>query len=465
MEKTFSLPEYGYTLETGKYARQADGAVWLKQGDTVILATVVESPTKEFPGFLPLTIDYREQFAAAGKIPGGYYKREGKPSDKEVLTGRLIDRALRPLFPERFFNQVQIVVTVYSVDQNHLPQALALVAASSALTLSQIPFLGPVGAIEVARVKGELVFSPTLAQRKESDIYLMVAGNDAGICMVEGSMDELSESELVTLIFKAHDEIKKQVAWQEKIRIDCGKEKVSVIEDAAWKTWTDRALHYLTDPVVDQLFKKDPNERRQAFSSLKDTYLASYASEIEADKSKSLVVDYVYEESLKQRVTERIFAKKERFDGRSFEEVRDISVEVDVLPRAHGSSVFTRGSTQALTTATLGGGQDEQRVDDVIADSIEKPFFLHYNFLPFSTGEVKPMRGPGRREVGHGYLAEGALERVLPSKESFPYTIRVVADIIESNGSSSMATVCGGTMALMSAGVPIKNMVDRKSVV
>jgi len=460
MEKMFTLPNYGYTIETGKYARQADGAVWLKQGDTVILATVVESSSKEFPGFLPLTIDYREQFASTGKIPGGYYKREGKPSDKEVLTGRFIDRAIRPLFPENYFNQVQIIVTAYSIDANHLPQSLSLLAASTALEISQVPFLGPVGVVEIGRIKGELIYNPTLDQRKQSDIYLIVAGNESGICMVEGSMDELPEQELIDILFKAHEEIKKQVVWQKTIRAEIGKEKETVPEDSIWKTWSDRAFGYLNNDVVDQVFKPDKLARRQAFSDIKDDYFGTYATEVEESGGSLAIAEYIYEDVLKKRITERIFEKKERFDGRNFDEVRPISVEVDILPRAHGSSVFTRGSTQALTTATLGGGHDEQRVDDVISDAIEKSFFLHYNFLPFSTGETRPMRGVGRREVGHGHLAESALASMLPDKESFPYTIRVVTDIIESNGSSSMATVCGGTMALMSAGVPIKKMVS-----
>lgn len=460
MEKKFKLSEYGYTIDTGKYARQADGAVWLRQGDTVILATVVESPSKEFPGFLPLTIEYREHFAATGKIPGGYYKREGKPSDKEILTGRFIDRACRPLFPENYFNQVQIVVTAYSIDDNHLPQSLALLAASAALTISQIPFLGPVGAVEVARINNEWIYNPTFEQRKNSDVYLIVAGNESGICMVEGSMDELSETDLINVFFKAHEEIKKQVVWQETIRAEAGKQKDSVVENSAWQTWNNRASTYLTNDVVDKVFIADKLQRRKAFSDIKDIYLEKYAAEIQENADASVIAEYIYEEVLKKRITERIFEKKERFDGRKFDQIRPISIEVDILPRAHGSSVFTRGSTQALTTTTLGGGQDEQRVDDVLSDAVEKPFFLHYNFLPFSTGEVKPMRGPGRREVGHGYLAESALQSILPTKESFPYTIRVVTDIIESNGSSSMATVCGGTMALMSAGVPIKKMVS-----
>ncbi len=459
MEKTFTLQEFGYTIEIGKYARQADGAVWLRQGDTVILATVVENPIKEFPGFLPLTIDYREQFASTGKIPGGYFKREGRPSDKEVLTGRFIDRAIRPLFPEFFFNQVQVIVTTYSIDVRYLPQPLSLLAASTALTISQIPF-SPVGALEVARVKGDWIYNPTYDERQKSDVYLIIAGTDSGICMVEGSMNELSEKELIDVFFKAHDVIKKQIVWQKAIKSEVGIAKKDVPENDIWKTWYDRAFEYLTNDVIDQVFKPGKLERRQVFTDIKDTFFSEYSSEIEQDESMSTIVERLYEDALKKRIIERIFERKERFDGRAFDQVRPISVEIGILPRAHGSSVFTRGSTQALTTVTLGGGKDERRIDDVISDTIEKSFMLHYNFLPFSTGEAKPMRGPGRREVGHGYLAESAIQAVLPDKESFPYTIRIVADIIESNGSSSMATVCGGIMALMNAGVPIKKMVS-----
>ena len=459
MEKTFTLQEFGYTIEIGKYARQADGAVWLRQGDTVILATVVENPIKEFPGFLPLTIDYREQFASTGKIPGGYYKREGRPSDKEVLTGRFIDRAIRPLFPEFFFNQVQVIVTTYSIDVRYLPQPLSLLAASTALTISQIPF-SPVGALEVARVKGDWIYNPTYDERQKSDVYLIIAGTDSGICMVEGSMNELSEKELIDVFFKAHDVIKKQIVWQKDIRSEVGISKKDIPENDIWKTWYDRAFEYLTNDVIDQVFKPGKLERRQVFTDIKDTFFSEYSSEIEQDESMYTIIEHLFEDALKKRITERIFERKERFDGRAFDQVRPISVEIGILPRAHGSSVFTRGSTQALTTVTLGGGKDERRIDDVIADTIKKSFMLHYNFLPFSTGETKPMRGPGRREVGHGYLAESAIQSVLPDKESFPYTIRIVTDIIESNGSSSMATVCGGIMALMNAGVPIKKMVS-----
>lgn len=316
------------------------------------------------------------------------------------------------------------------------------------------------GAVEVARINGEWLYNPSFAQRNESDVYLIVAGTEGGICMVEGAMDGLGEEELITILFKAHEEVKKQIVWQKTICSEVGKEKRTVSEDQVWKSWNSRVAEYLTNDTIDLVFKGDNVERRQAFTLIKDAFFSKYATETESDDTLSTVVDYVYEEALKKRLTERIFEKKERFDGRKFDQVRPISVEVDMLPRAHGSSLFTRGSTQALTTATLGGGQDEQRVDDAIADTIEKSFFLHYNFLPFSTGETKPLRGPGRREVGHGHLAENALGSILPDKEAFPYTIRIVTDIIESNGSSSMATVCGGTMALMSAGVPIKQMVS-----
>jgi len=460
MEKTFHHKGFGYKIVTGKFAQQANGAVWLQKGGTVVLATATMSPSEDFPGFLPLTVDYREQMAAAGKIPGGYFKREGKMTDKEILTGRLIDRALRPLFPENFFDQVQILVTVYSVDKDHTPSTLALLAASAALETSNIPFLGPVGVAEVGRVNGEWIYNPTYSQILESDVKITVAGTQEGINMVEGSMNEISESELVDLLFNAHEKIKEQVAWQKEIAqsLDISKEKVN--EHTDWTYWRQKALESLTDDDIKRVFVKDKIERNEVISELKESFLERNKETIEEKDISEKILKYVFEEALKKKITEKIFELGKRIDLRDFEDVRNISVEVGLLPFTHGSALFTRGRTQALVTVTLGGGQDEQKVEELMGNTLEKSFMLHYNFPPFSVGEVRPMRGPGRREIGHGYLAASALESVLPLKEEFPYTMRVVADMLESNGSTSMATVCGSTMALMNAGVPIKKMVS-----
>jgi polyribonucleotide nucleotidyltransferase len=460
MVKKFRLADFGYEVQLGKYARQADGAVWFQQGGTVVLATVVSAPSSEFPGFLPLTVDYREQFAAAGKIPGGYYKREGKFTDKEILTGRLIDRAIRPLFPERYFNQLQVLVTVYSVDKEHTPQVISLIATSLAISISKIPFLGPVGAVEIARVNGEWIFNPTYSQTKESDVTIVVAGTAEGICMVEGCTNEISEEQFIDVLFRAHEKIKQIVAWQEEIVRDLTVVKESVDETEQWDIWTTKVKNYLTNDLVKTLFVADKVERNKVFAQLQDKFLEEHKQEAEEQGVNTTFLNYIYDAVLKDKITELVFVLGKRIDCRSFDQVRPISVEVGLLPFTHGSALFNRGRTQALVSITMGGGQDEQKVEDLMGNTIEKSFMLHYNFPPFSAGEVRPMRGPGRREVGHGYLAASALNHVLPTKEQFPYTIRVVADILESDGSTSMATVCGSTMALMNAGVPIAKMVS-----
>jgi polyribonucleotide nucleotidyltransferase len=460
MVKKFRLDSFGYEVEIGKVALQADGAVWFKQGGTVVLATAVSAPSDEFPGFLPLTIDYREQFAAAGKIPGGYFKREGKSTDKEVLTGRLIDRAIRPLFPANYFDQIQILVTVYSVDKEHQPQTISLIAASLALVASKIPFLSPVGAVEVARVNGEWIMNPTYSQTQASDVKIVVAGTAEGINMVEGCTNEISESEMVDVLFKAHDLIKKQVAWQEEVQAALQIAKAEIVDVIDWQEWAHKVEKFLTADLVQSAFVTDKLERASAIDTIQSSFRQQYEVELTEQKVSDKVIHYILDSVLKEKVTALILNSRKRIDGRNFDQVRKISNEVGLLPFTHGSALFTRGRTQALVTVTLGGGQDEQKVEDLMGNTIEKSFMLHYNFPPFSVGEVRPMRGPGRREVGHGYLATSALEYVLPSKEKFPYTIRIVADMLESDGSTSMATVCGSTMALMNAGVPIKHMVS-----
>lgn len=461
MEKRFYLPEFDYEIILGKFAGQADGAVWFQQGGTVILSTVVSAPSKEFPGFLPLTIDYRELFSAAGKIPGGYYKREGKFSDKEVLTGRLIDRSVRPLFPVNYFNQIQSLATVYSVDKEHAPETLALIAISLALTISKIPFLGPIGAVEIARIDGQWEYNPLYSRSLLSDVKIIVAGTEKGICMVEGSAAEISEADFIDVLFNAHEIIKKQVAWQKQIQQEMGVAKEEIVDQFDWNEWKQYARSFLTNEVVTPLCTPDKIARNKAMSALKDAFFVQYDTQATELKLPRNFLAYVFDEVLEDVLTQRAFVTGKRIDLRDFDTVRAISTQVGLLPFNHGSALFKRGNTQALASVTLGGGQDEQRSEDIMmSEQKESSFMLHYNFPPFSVGEVRAMRGPGRREIGHGYLAASAIKRMLPAKEQFPYTIRIVADILESDGSSSMATTCASVMALMDAGVPIAKMVS-----
>ncbi len=455
----FVLKDFGYEVEIGKFADQADGSVWIRKGGTIVLSTAVSAISKEFPGFLPLTVDYREQFSAAGKIPGGYLKREGKFSDKEILTSRLIDRAIRPLFPSKFFDQVQVLSTVYSVDKKNVPTSLALLGSSLALVISRIPFVCPVGVVEVCRINGEWIFDPEYEQTTLSEGKLVIAGTDDGVCMLEGSVNEVSEKDLVDIIFQAHERIKKQVEWQLEIQKAVGKQKDKLDETFGWDLWNKRALEFFTPEKVLTAFKAENKERSEAYDILKEEFINIYKQEIETNSINISQVEYVFDDNFKSKITEHIFSVGKRIDGRSFDKVRKISVEVGVLPFAHGSALFQRGGTQALVSATLGSGQDMQKIEELMDDYTSQPFMLHYNFPPFSVGEVKPLRGVGRREVGHGHLAASALKYQLPKKEDFPYTIRVVADILASDGSTSMATTCGSTMALMDAGVPLKKMV------
>lgn len=461
MVKNFRLEEFGFEAEIGKVALQADGSLFFKHGGTVILATVVAAESKEFPGFLPLSVEYREPLAAAGKIPGGYYKREGRSSDREVLTSRLIDRALRPLFPATFFDQVQVLVTVYSVDKQYAPHVIALLAASLALSISKIPFLGPVGAVEVVRIDGKWQVNPSYEESTLSEVNLIVAGTQEGICMVEGAMNELPEKDLLDALFYAHEAIKKLVVWQEEIQKALNVVKENKKEDwHNWSMWEALASDFLTQDKVESVFVFDKHERALKVKALKEEFLYTQAEELAKPEVILAVVEYIFKDNLKNKITELLFVKNSRIDGRAFKQIRTITTEVGLLPFTHGSALFTRGQTQALVTVTLGGGQDEQRFDNVMdtAEAVKSSFMLHYNMPPFSVGEVRMLRGPGRREVGHGYLAASSFKYVLPSKEDFPYTIRIVADMLESNGSTSMATVCGSTMALMHAGVPIKRM-------
>lgn len=456
----FRLDEFDLEIDIGTYAKQADGAVMLKQGGTVVLSTAVSAPSPEFPGFLPLTVDYREQFAAAGKIPGGYFKREGRSTTRETLTARLIDRSIRPLFPANYFDQIQVLSTVYSVDKNHPPQALGLLAASIALTTSKIPFMGPVGAVSVVRLDGKWIVNPTHEQYKAAEVNITVAGTAEGICMVEGSALEISEEDFVEALFLAHDKIKILVAWQEKIRKELNVVDQEIVDDFDWSAWEKAINAFFTLERLQKVFVSDKIVRSAAITELQDAFFAQHELEITEKEVAKDKLGYLFNSCMRDRLTDLIFKQGKRIDDRSYDQVRSISNEVGLLPFAHGSSVFTRGRTQALATVTLGSGQDVLRVEGFMEEEANKRFFLHYNFPPFSVGEVRFMRGPGRREIGHGNLAETALVRMLPTAEDFPYTLRIVVDILESDGSSSMATVCSSTMALLNAGVPMKKMVS-----
>ncbi len=455
----FTLPKYGYSVEINEVAKQADGSAWFQKGGTVLLATAVSSPSKDFPGFFPLSVEYREQFSAAGKIPGGYFKREGRSSDKEVLTSRLIDRAIRPLFPKDYFNQVQVIINVYSVDKEHTPNMIAGLAASLALSVSKIPLLESIGLVEVGRLDGAWVVNPSYEQSLESDVRIIVAGTKEGICMVEGATNEISEQEFIEAMFLAHAAVKEQVIWQEEIVSHFNPVKEVSTLSIDWDAWEEKSRHFLTTDRLQGIFGTQKAARDAFVQALKKEFDLKHATELAEVGSSKNIIDFIFDAQFKDRMTETICDDKKRVDGRTFTTVRDIDVKVGVLPCTHGSSLFTRGGTQSLATLTLGSGQDEQRIEDIMGGDIDGSFMLHYNFPPFSVGEVKPLRGPGRREVGHGHLAASAFKYVLPDKESFPYTIRLVSDILESDGSSSMATVCSSTMAFLDGGVPVKDMV------
>ncbi|PWL33618.1 MAG: polyribonucleotide nucleotidyltransferase, partial [Marivita sp. XM-24bin2] len=448
-------------IETGKLAKQADGSVVVKQGDTMLLAAVVSNKdAKEGVDFLPLTVDYREKYASTGKFPGGFFKREARPSDSEVLTMRLIDRALRPLFPGDYHADTQVMVSLISSDKNTQPDALACLAASAALAVSDIPFAGPVSEVRVGRIKGEFVINPKMDQMADCDIDIMVAATMDNIMMVEGEMNEVSEKEMLDAIKFAHEEIKlhcrAQLDLASKIEKSSPKREYShetndeELEARVHAYCFDKCYTIATSASAKQ-------ERSEAFKALAEEFLASLPEEEQEEKA-GLVGKYFHDVE-KKAMRKMILDEGQRLDGRKTDEIRPIWCEVDYLPGTHGSAIFTRGETQSLTTVTLGTKLDEQTIDGALVEGTEN-FLLHYNFPPFSTGEARPIRGVSRREVGHGNLALRALKRMIPDAEINPYTIRVVSDILESNGSSSMATVCAGTLALMDAGVKIKRPVS-----
>ncbi len=460
MRKNFRYDAMNLEVEIGKFARQADGAAWIRNGNNIVLSTAVATKdVKEFVGFFPLTVEYRERTSAAGKIPGGYIKREGRLSDHEVLASRLIDRPIRPLFPSYYFNEVQLLSTVYSSDGKFPVDILALIGSSIALTISSIPFLSPVGAVRIGRINGALKFNLSYQEQQQSDVHITIAGTADGISMVEGNCNGLHEDELVEMFFLAHEEIKKQVQWQKDIAAELGVVKDQPADAIVWDAWKKRVQEALPKDFMEGFFATSKQERSARVDELRKNLLVALAPEIDTHAVTKSQISYLFEDIVKESFPDIMAQKGKRLDGRAFDQIRDISVETGILPCSHGSSLFQRGETQSLVSVTLGTGQDVQRVESLMGGMLEKTFMLHYNFPPFSTGEVKPMRGVGRREIGHGFLAESSFNTVLPAASEFPYTIRVISDILESNGSSSMATVCGTTMALMDAGVPISDMV------
>lgn len=449
-------------IETGRFAKLADGAVMISQGNLRMLATVVSAKEMR-PGtsFFPLSVDYQEKFASNGKIPGGFLKREGRLSDYEILTSRLIDRTIRPLFPKGYQFDTQVMIALHSADENILPDALAALAASSALAVSDIPFAGPISEVRVGRIDGEFIINPSKAQLAKSDIDMIVGATYDNVMMVEGEMHEISEEEMIQAIRFGHDEVKRHCQAQ--------------IEFAKELGVYDNKREFIPEEVDEELFAKvesvihpkvleiaragsSKEQRKEGFTAVKNEFIESLGEDVE-EETLEKVKKYIAKVE-KSTIRNMMLDEGLRLDGRGFKEVRSIEVENDILPSPHGSALFTRGETQALATVTLGTKLDEKMIDNALEETYFEKFFLHYNFPAFSTGETKPNRGPSRREVGHGNLAYRSLKQVLPSDEECPYTIRIVSDVLESNGSSSMATVCGGSMALMDAGVPIKSGVS-----
>lgn len=444
------------SIETGKLAKQADGSVVLQMGNTVMLATVVAAPeAKDGVDFLPLTVDYKEKFAAAGKIPGGFFRREARPSDSEVLIMRLVDRALRPLFPDDYHAEVQLMIQLLAYDGEHQPDALCGLAASAAIAVSNIPFNGPMSEVRVGRINGEFVINPTVSQMKESDLDIMIAGTVKDIVMLEGEMKEASEADMVEAIKIAHEAIIEQCKFQLELAalIPASSPKREYSHETHNLDIKERVYNFCMDKCKEVARQGIASKatRTELFNAIKEEFKATLTEEELAEVGS--FVSIYFSEVKKKAVRYVMLHEGKRLDGRRFDEIRPIWAEVDYLPMVHGSAVFTRGETQSLTTLTLGGKMDEQLLDGVTFRGTEK-FMLHYNFPPFSTGEAKPIRGTSRREVGHGNLALRALKNVLPDDNA--YTIRLVSEILESNGSSSMATVCAGTLALMDGGVQIK---------
>jgi polyribonucleotide nucleotidyltransferase len=456
VEKILDLDGKTLRLQTGRLAKQADGAVVVRYQDTVVLATVVAAQEpKETEGFFPLSVEYREKAYAVGKIPGGFFKREGKPMEKEILSARLVDRPIRPLFPDYFPYEVQVFVTVLSSDREHDADVLGIIGASAATCISDIPFDGPIGAVRVGRAGGLLVLNPTFAQLGESDLNIVVAASEDAIAMVEGEASEISEDDMLAALEFGHAACRKIVRLQKELMAEVGKTK-RALPVREIPGGLEEAIHTLAmekiPPALDHRRKQERGRAVDAALKEVQQALAEKYPDLEAFIAERFV------DAEREVIRRQILQSNRRIDGRGLDDIRPIECEVSVLPRTHGSGLFTRGETQSLTVATLGTKVDEQKIEGLEGESW-KTYMLHYNFPSFSVGEVRPYRGPSRREIGHGNLAERALKPVIPNEALFPYTIRIVSDILESNGSSSMATVCAGSLALMDAGVPVKSAV------
>jgi polyribonucleotide nucleotidyltransferase len=446
-----------FSIETGRYARQANGAVMVRYGDTMVLVTAVASTeVKENQDFFPLQVEYREKTSAAGKFPGGFIKREGRPTEKEILSSRLIDRPIRPLFPESFMNETQVIAFVVSYDGQNDADVLSAIGASAALAISDIPFDGPIAEVRVGRINGQLIVNPTHTEIEQSDLELVVAGTSDSIIMVEGESNQVSEDELLSALRFAQVEIKKLVQLQIELRTEAGKNKWEIktkaFDEELKKEVLELAGEKFKDIVHSVLAKE---ERASKNKQLQEEIITALAERFPEQEN---AIASILHDLEKELMRERILTEGIRLDGRNTTQVRPITIELGVLPRTHGSALFTRGETQSLTTVTLGTKNDEQIIDG-LREEYTKRFMLHYNFPPFSVGEVGRMTGVGRREIGHGNLAERALKMVFPGEEIFPYTVRVISDILESNGSSSMATVCAGSLAMMDAGIGISKSV------
>ena len=442
-----------FSVETGKVAKQANGSVMVQYGETVVLVTAVTSEKKrEGLDFIPLTVNYQEMTYAAGRIPGGFFKREGRPSDRETLISRFIDRPLRPLFPKGFQNEIQIIATVLSADQDNDPSILGMIGASSALSLSDIPFDGPIAGAKVGRIDGEFVLNPTHEELDLSDIDLFVAGSENAIIMVEGSAKEVKEEEILEAILFGHQSLQPVIDLQKRMKSALGLPPRAFELQKPEETLYEKVSAVAREKLEETIHITEKGKRRERLEEILQFTFQELGA---VDESSQKMQKIAFEEVFRKLVRKLILEKKERLDGRRLSEIRPISCEVGILPRTHGSALFTRGETQVLAVVTFGTSEDEQKINSLTGETY-KSFMLHYNFPPFSTGEVSPLRSPSRREIGHGALAERAILPVLPSSETFPYTIRIVSEVLESNGSSSMATVCGSSLSLMDAGVPVK---------
>lgn len=442
-----------FSIETGKMAKQANGSVVVQCGETIVLVTAVSSDQKrEGIDFMPLTVNYLEMTYAAGRIPSGFFKREGRPTDREILISRFIDRPLRPLFPKTFQNETQVIATVLSADSDNDPSVLGMIGASAALYLSDIPFDVPIAGAKVGKIDGEYILNPSPEELELSDLDLFVAGSEDAIIMVEGSAKEVREADILEAILFGHQSLKPVIEMQKQLREACGMKKREINAETPDEGLVEKVRTIARERLPEVYQIPEKAKRREHLEEILNLTLQAFES---GEGSSQKVVKKVFEEMDRKLTRKWILEKRKRIDGRSFQDIRPISCEVGILPRTHGSALFTRGETQVLAVVTFGTSEDEQKINSLMGETY-KSFMLHYNFPPFSTGEVSPLRSPSRREIGHGALAERAILPVLPSNEKFPYTIRIVSEVLESNGSSSMATVCGATLSLMDAGVPIK---------